>query len=163
MKRIPEQAKQVGKNVLWGMLMVCMIVTLVSVVVQRLTGNQQPMILGWGSAIIQTGSMEPDIPIGSLIIIQEKDDYKAGDVVTYADDTGRAVTHRILSVAGNTIITKGDANNVEDEPFNKSQIIGRVQLVIPNILIIAIPFIFIVLAWSIFILLKFVKRKAEEK
>ena len=83
--------------------------------------------------MVLTGSMEPNISAGSLIIIHEKDDYELGDIVAYIDETGRSVTHRIVVIADDTIVTRGDANNVADTPFDKSQIIGCVQFVIPGV------------------------------
>ena len=41
------------------------------------------------------------------------------------------VVHRILSLRGETVITKGDANNVADEPFHCDAIKGKVVLAIP--------------------------------
>lgn len=132
MKNISKSERRICiKQVLWWAILLCLIVVLLNTSIQRIAGKQ-PMLFGWGCAVIQTGSMEPDIPVGSLIIIHEKDEYSPKDVITYRDDAGRSVTHRVISISGNTVVTKGDSNNVADEPFDKSQIIGRVQLVIPG-------------------------------
>ncbi len=42
------------------------------------------------------------------------------------------VTHRIVEVNGNQIVTKGDANNTNDTPIQRNQIVGKVIKVIPN-------------------------------
>jgi len=55
--------------------------------------------------------MEPAFNVGDVIIAGPlgSDDIKPGVIVTYA--MGKTlITHRVLSVDGNTLITKGDAN-----------------------------------------------------
>ena len=51
--------------------------------------------------------------------------YKANDIVTYKDSSNQYVTHRIVSINDDTVITKGDANNTEDSPIKKKDIIGK--------------------------------------
>ena len=58
-------------------------ILLISVVYQRVSGKPVPTLFGCGMAAVKTGSMEPAIPAGSLIVIQEQDSYQPGDVVTY--------------------------------------------------------------------------------
>ena len=74
---------------------------------------------------VQTGSMEDGIHTGDYILIYKKGKYNVGDVVTFRKD-GYHVTHRIIKKNGNKVITKGDANNVEDEQINTSRIVGKV-------------------------------------
>ena len=73
---------------------------------------------------VGSGSMEPTIHVNSLILIKESNNYKEKDIVTYYDNNSY-VTHRIVSVDKDTIITKGDANNTEDKPINKKQVVGK--------------------------------------
>lgn len=102
-----------------------------SLVTQKLNGEQAPMVLGWGVARVLTGSMEPEIPVGALIVIKEQDSYGVGDVVTYENARGNSITHKIVAVEGDEIVTRGVANNAADEPFDASQIRGRVVFVVP--------------------------------
>ena len=96
----------------------------------RIAGNTGPMPFGIGAAVVLSGSMEPEISVGDLLIVVEKDEYYVNDVVVYQD--GRmSVTHRIISVSGDEIITRGDANNTEDSPITRDMIKGRVVLTIP--------------------------------
>ena len=74
---------------------------------------------------VKTGSMEDGIHTGDYILIFKKKTYKVGDVVTFKKD-GYYVTHRIVKKNGNKVITKGDANNIEDEEININSIIGKV-------------------------------------
>lgn len=96
----------------------------------RLVGNSVPMPFGVGAAVVLSGSMEPELSAGDLLIVAERENYAVGDVVVYQD--GRmAVTHRIISITGDEVITRGDANNTEDAPIMLKQIKGAVVFAIP--------------------------------
>lgn len=88
-----------------------------------------------GFAILEvvSGSMEPTIHIGDLIIIDTKANlYQKDDIVTFYDENGSFVTHRIVSINENEMITKGDNNNTEDEATDVSKIVGRYVTKISN-------------------------------
>ena len=74
---------------------------------------------------IETGSMEDNIHAGDYILIYKKKSYKVGEIVTFKKDD-YFVTHRIIKKDGNKIITKGDANNTEDEEISNDVIVGKV-------------------------------------
>lgn len=96
----------------------------------RLAGDPVPMPFGVGSAVVLSGSMEPAVSVGDLLIISEWNNYQVGDIVVY--QSGRiAVTHRIVSISGDEVITRGDANNAEDEPISLERIKGKVVMIIP--------------------------------
>ena len=69
--------------------------------------------------------MEDAIYAGDYILIYKKNSYNVGDVVTYKKDDYH-VTHRIIKKNGKKIITKGDANNAEDEEITTKSIVGEV-------------------------------------
>lgn len=88
--------------------------------------------------IVPTGSMDggptgyeiSTIPKDSIIIShfltdEEKDQLKVGDVITYHQD-GIYKVHRIVSINGDTIITKGDAAHSTDDPITKDVVVGKV-------------------------------------
>lgn len=92
--------------------------------------------------VVQSGSMEPNIKTGSVVIIKPSANYKIGDVITFdgnfKDSKGQKVpvSHRIVEMKverGNPIyVTKGDANEEQDaKEILQSQIIGKVYLTIP--------------------------------
>ncbi len=74
---------------------------------------------------VETGSMRDGIMVGDYILVQRVDDYREGDIVTYRKTDG-FVTHRIIRIENEEIVTKGDANNTEDEPIKKDDIVGKV-------------------------------------
>lgn len=76
--------------------------------------------------VVLTGSMEPTIKSGEMIIIKEQTDYNVDDIVTYKEDRNFFVTHRIINKYENKYETKGDNNNLVDELIDKDQIEGKV-------------------------------------
>ena len=54
------------------------------------------------------------------------------DIVVYQDG-GSLVVHKVIAVDGDTITTKGDANNVADDPISHADVKGRVLFWIPGI------------------------------
>ncbi len=88
--------------------------------------------------IVKSGSMEPSIKTGGIVIIKPSSDYKVGDIITFGIDTKASVptTHRIVSIRddkmGTFYTTKGDANEeVDPEETNKNKVIGHVLLSVP--------------------------------
>lgn len=101
-----------------------------SINAQRLGGNTLPMPLGFGATVVLSGSMEPELSVGDLLIVVEADSYQERDVVVYQSG-GTAVVHRIIAVDGDVITTQGDANNSPDDPITQANIKGVVVLAIP--------------------------------
>ena len=85
--------------------------------------DKMPMPFGYGMSVVLSGSMESRLSVDDLVIIKATDNYKVNDIVLFQDGNS-LVIHRIIEIDGDTVTTKGDANNVADEPINKSQIKG---------------------------------------
>ena len=98
----------------------------------RLAGNSVPMPFGVGSAVVLSGSMEPEISVGDLLVISAQEHYELGDVVVFQDGN-IAVTHRIVFISEDEVITRGDANNIDDSPITPEEIKGEVVLAIPYV------------------------------
>ena len=97
---------------------------------QHLTGNAAPMPFGIGASVVLSGSMEPALSVGDLLIFTEEENYEVGDVVVY--QSGRTpVVHRIIALDAETVTTRGDANNPADEPFGVQLIKGKVVTAVP--------------------------------
>ena len=92
---------------------------------QSLTGNALPMPFGVGMAVVLTGSMEPTLMVDDVIIVQEQDSYQQGDVVVFQSGSS-LVVHRIVRLNGDSVVTKGDANNAEDSEIAVALIKGAV-------------------------------------
>lgn len=96
-----------------------------------------PRFLGYEAYHVETGSMEPAIPAGSLIYVDpvSPNTLESGDIVAfYSGET--VVTHRVVEnhYLANELITKGDANEKEDiNPVAYDKVIGRVTIHFPVI------------------------------
>ena len=112
---------KIVKNIILDVL----IILLVGLVVFSFLNRNKPVsVFGYYLLTVRTGSMESTFSIGDNIIVKESKDYKVGDIVTYKNNNVY-VTHRIIKIDGNKVITKGDANNTSDPLFNKNKIIGK--------------------------------------
>ena len=101
-----------------------------------------PMLSGHRSFTVMSGSMEPTLHTGDVIVTRPISPLAVhiGDVVTFADpaDSGRLVTHRVRSLevrgADAFFETKGDANNtVERWTVPTHGRIGRVAYRVPRL------------------------------
>lgn len=92
---------------------------------QSLTGNALPMPFGVGVAVVLSGSMEPELSVDDVIFVRQQESYAEGDVVVFQSG-GSVVVHRIVKLDGETVVTKGDANNTNDAEMNVSAIKGIV-------------------------------------
>lgn len=129
------------KRTFWIGSLTVLIIFMVIIIIGPL--NVLSKISSFRGIIVLTGSMEPSLPTGSLLIARklntnEIDRLAVGDILTYADpeNPSRLVTHRITEVkieAGEkTFITKGDANkSFDSEPVRPESIFGKVQASIP--------------------------------
>lgn len=87
--------------------------------------EELPSILGVKTAVVLSGSMDPTFSAGDLLIYQEKEEYTVNDIVIFSSG-GAMVTHRIIDTDGDYFITKGDANETQDqELLDPSQIEGE--------------------------------------
>lgn len=110
---------------------------LLSICVLLICSMFVPGIFSLHCFCVQTGSMEPSLPVGSLIYVRKADaeDYSEGDIITYLlNQEGTVVTHRISAVLeeAHTFITKGDANDTPDgKNVSVENVIGKVLYCIP--------------------------------
>ena len=95
-------------------------------------------IAGIQSFIVLSGSMTPKFPTGSIVYAKSADTYNSNDVITFKNNSGQIVTHRITKVIKekNTVKyqTKGDANDNVDKTFVSSKdILGKIVFFVPYI------------------------------
>jgi len=91
--------------------------------------------------VILSGSMEPEVPVGSVIFTRRQPFYKKNEIISFST-TGQKndiVTHRISEIhdskiyyANPSYITKGDANKTSDQtPVDYANVKGKVFLTVP--------------------------------
>lgn len=99
-----------------------------------------PDFMGYKPFIVLSGSMEPAIMTGDLVITAKADteDLKVGDVIAYRYGKETVITHRIREVSldgdKRAFITKGDANNVEDNVMPTEDLVeGKLRWTVPGL------------------------------
>ena len=99
-----------------------------------------PRIAGYDTYVVVSGSMEPAIPVGSIVYSEEVDPalLLPGDVIVFVDESRgpTPITHRVVvnNTDTQTIITKGDANQHRDvNPVTYDNVVGRVKAHVPRV------------------------------
>lgn len=104
-----------------------------------------PALLGWHGSVVQSGSMEPHISAGDVVLAAafgNRDPVPVGGVVEFtspaaAEPGGVEKTrlHRIVTAnPDGTFVTAGDANiDVDSTPLRREQITGQARLLVPGI------------------------------
>lgn len=120
-------------NIFSKIIIIFLIIILIYILYSKyIVKNKITKLGGYGFLIVLTGSMEPEISSGELVIIKEERGYNVGDIITY--ETGDLlVTHRIVEIRENAdinnereYICKGDFNNEKDLKIFENQIQGKV-------------------------------------
>lgn len=141
-------------------------------------------LVGLTPYAVLTGSMEPELPVGSLVYIRDVDpsDVKPGDAITFELESGTLVTHEVFEVDAQeqTFRTRGIANkddqgNISPDaaPVAWSQLVGVVAFRVPYLgyinnfvthtpgIYITVSFVAVVIAVSI--LIELFESNKEEK
>jgi len=141
-----------------------LIINTILIVKSYIYPNKVPSVFGYKPFIVLSGSMEPEIMTGDLVIIKNCDTnkLKEKDIIAFKSGTS-VITHRIEKVTEEdgqkVFITKGDNNNTEDrESVALSSVEGKyvkripklgnfamfLQTTVGAIIFISIPFILLI-------------------
>lgn len=97
-----------------------------------------PRMMGYEIYTVISGSMEPALPVGSLVYIgkEEPKNVEKDQIIAFygAKDSNAIITHRVVEnhVVMGEFITKGDANKTNDmNPIPYENFIGKVELSLP--------------------------------
>jgi len=134
-----EKRSQIFNILILYPIVILIVLAFGSIAYQKLAlGEEYISLAGFKAFRIVTGSMEPTIKIGDLVIIKETDssNIEVGDVITF-DEGGMTVTHRIIDIVKeNGIIkykTKGDNNSgIDLNLVEPTQIEGKLCRIIPQ-------------------------------
>lgn len=124
------------KNVVCWTLIAILAIVVIIAMYSRINGNT-PSFFGYSILRISSGSMEPDLKIGDVILSQNINDVytlRVGDVITYegsGDTSGKLVTHEVIVAPhkgenGSVVLqTKGIANDVADREIVAEQVVSK--------------------------------------
>lgn len=145
MKRLYRESK--GKVTRWlnniiTFILFAVLIGVVYLVLISLASDEEPNIFGYQFKIVLSGSMEPDIKTGSIIMVKRGGDMSAlnkDDVITFREENESLVTHRIVEVvhSGGSVLyrTKGDSNDGPDiNPVLPKNIVAEYTgFTVPNV------------------------------
>ena len=143
--------KRVFKYIASGFLVLLVTLCIYTFVATDIMKKDYVNILGYTYFVVASGSMSGTIEVNDIIFVKLTDKVNVNDVVTFKSREGAIITHRLISVDDSRYVTKGDANNVADEPIDQDQIIGKVKLtvspsfILKSIAVFLIIFIFLAL------------------
>lgn len=103
---------------------VVLFVILIFFILLNILSMNNKSLLGFRIYRVISGSMQPALQIGDVIIIKKANNYAEKDIITY-DNGLTTITHRIKFINGDEIITEGDANDAPDKPITKDRILGK--------------------------------------
>lgn len=126
MKILQKILEYLSKILIFELIVLCILAFISTVVLHKDYVN----IGGYTFFIVASGSMSGTVDVNDMVIVKITDDFQVGNIVTYQAD-GYFVTHRIISINKDQIITKGDSNNTEDDPIGRDKIIGKVVAIFP--------------------------------
>lgn len=152
-------------NILIYIILIPILIYNISLIIQAvIKTSETPNFLGIKTYVIISGSMEPSLQIGDIVIVKKvvQNELKQGDIISYRQGQS-VITHRIAEVIDKEgeveYKTKGDNNNAEDSGIISYEMIeGKVVKHISQIGKIAIilqkkgTIIFIILILYIYIL-----------
>lgn len=124
-KRIANVFLRIGDVILILLVIIALIIVI-------------PNIFGIKTLTVLSGSMNPNIPTGSIVFVVPTDaeDIRVGDAISYVfNEAGEVVTHRVIGISEEDTLyfaVKGDANpNPDANPVMAGNVLGVVRFHIP--------------------------------
>lgn len=125
-----------ANTLVWGLLMITLI--LCTFIISQVLSRGYISVGGYSLFRVATGSMEPELSIGTILISKETDisEIQKDDIVNYHSKLngmiGVVITHRVIGVHQDAegrvyLETKGDANQYADGVYvDEENLIGKV-------------------------------------
>lgn len=132
--RLPlrRQAMKIVSGVIFLALCLLLVWSIISIQITKSRG-EIPNVLGFQLFAVESGSMEPTLKIGAVIVSRKPKDpenLKVNDVVTFRTLSNAIVTHRIIEVLNDNgskaYRTKGDnpINSPDQDLLTPNRVIG---------------------------------------
>lgn len=132
MHRVMEKIIKAFTDVFMAIVIIAIFFAMYNFIQLNMMDKKYVNFFGYTFFNVVTGSMEDTIMINDVIVVKITDNYKENDIITYMNNND-FITHRIIKMDGDVIITKGDANNTADNPIDKSIVLGKVIKIIPKL------------------------------
>lgn len=132
MYKIFEKIAQIILNLIIVIVFLMVIIVGYNYFQLQILNKDYANFFGYTVFEVSTGSMAKTLEIYDVILVKITKDVNENDIITFKQD-GELITHRIMKINGDKLITKGDANNTEDGEITKDAIIGKVISVYPKL------------------------------
>jgi len=124
-----KKVLKIIENIVFAILLLVALLVLISLL---------PIKNNYKLYSVMSGSMEPTIGVGSMIISQPVSNYHVDNIITYQnlESTNQTTTHRIVEITeedgATRYYTKGDANDgIDGNYITDDKIIGKYLFNIP--------------------------------
>ena len=130
-----KMIKKVFQVLFWIFLVVVAVYSTFIIIQKIMWKDKIPSFFGYKNFIVLTGSMEPTLHMGDIVIVKETTNIQDNDIIAFRERNS-VITHRVFEVrkegGKEYYITKGDANSDTDqELLDKEQIEGKYCFKIP--------------------------------
>lgn len=125
--------KNIFKAIIYPIIILVLICNIILLVQKIITPDKIATIFGYKAFVISSGSMEPTLNIGDIVIIKEtkQEQISKGNIITFRKD-GYNITHRINDIIEKDgekyYQTKGDKNTTTDMDLVKYEEIEGVYV-----------------------------------
>ena len=125
--------KNIFKAIIYPIIILVLICNIILLVQKIITPDKIATIFGYKAFVISSGSMEPTLNIGDIVIIKEtkQEQISKGNIITFRKD-GYNITHRINDIIEKDgekyYQTKGDKNTTNDADLVKYEEIEGVYV-----------------------------------
>lgn len=160
MKKIANKITKIILNIISIFLILLIFVESALIFQKTVLHKKYADIFGYSIFTVASGSMIPTLQINDGVIVHITKDIIPNDIIVYEEQKDEMIiAHRVIKINENTVITKGDNNNIEDKEFSKDLIIGKIVKILPQfgkiqailtspiviMLILVITFIYIII------------------
>ena len=118
-----EKKRKIIKSIIGWVVYIVILVLLIWIIPR---GMSLVLNTDYPMASITSGSMWPALKKGDLVFIKgvDRGEIEIGDIIVYRNERGFTI-HRVIEKNEETLVTKGDANNVSDPPVRYEDVIGK--------------------------------------
>ena len=121
-------------NILSVLLLILLVLAVYGKATSVFGRRSYPNYFGYTFFSVASGSMEPTLYINDVILVKiGNEDIANDDIITYVNQKDEIITHRVLSIDGNSLTVKGDNNNTIDAPISRDQVIGKTVKILPKL------------------------------
>lgn len=154
------------KKVDYVMIILIIIFIIVAYCYMQLAVQKKEYVNFFGYTFFRvvSGSMADTIRINDIVIVEITKDVKKDDIITFKSENN-FITHRVIEIEKQKIITQGDANNTPDDQIDIEDVLGKVVFIIPievSIKVFTSPEVLTAFAVSAVIIFIVFRKKKEE-